>query len=404
MLDRIALPDNAVGDGEIGERHVGGKLCGGDRGLGDADEEGHAPAVDEAEQQLVDDDGGHEGRDQIGGDGLARRPALALQLEHQIKARKAERADIDRHRPAQVDAVGQPAAHDAGHGRRRLRGRSQPADLAVGQAEIDGEVGLQAAREGHGRDGQKAEQQAGKGQTRSQQGLQGLSQEGEDLLPGGSHAGRRMRLARGLAHGQHDQAHHGRDDQRQHDDAGLEADPAHQQQGPATAQQDPERLAAEHHAAGEGALVLLQRRHREGVNRHVLHRAAKVVHNEQGREQTELGGQVKAGQRQQGDHHHGLGAEDPAAARAQPLGSDQVDEGAISPFEGPGQQHEAEEGADLGRARALAAQLGRDRRHREADGQALRQIHQEEGGDAPLAGCQQIVQSHSSSGSGSERF
>ena len=93
---------------------------------------------------------------------------------------------------------------------------------------------------------------------------------------------------------------------------------------------------------------------------------------------------VQPRQAQQRDDHHRLRAEDPAAARPEALRGNQVDERPVDPLERPGQQHQAEEGADLGRARALAAQLGRDSRHREADGQALGQIHQEEGGDPPL--------------------
>ena len=100
------------------------------------------------------------------------------------------------------------------------------------------------------------------------------------------------------------------------------------------------------------ALVLLQRAHRQRVDRHVLHRAEACC----GRAGSTVNshscsGSFSSTRRQQRRRHQHLGDDDPAAPAPEALRGEHVDQRPERPLERPGQVERGDEGADLGRAR-----------------------------------------------------
>ena len=143
----------------------------------------------------------------------------------------------------------------------------------------------------------------------------------------------------------------------------------------------------------DAALVFGQHADRERVDGDVLRRAERVVQEDDRREQaraaptksTRIAASSVA-------IMPTCISEDPGAAPAEALRRERVDERADRPLERPRQVERADEGADRGRAEAAAAHLRGDRRRREAERDALGDVEEEEGGEAPLAGREQVRQ------------
>jgi hypothetical protein len=156
-----------------------------------------------------------------------------------------------------------------------------------------------------------------------------------------------------------------------------------------------DRRAREHEAVGRAALVLGQDADGERVDGDVHGRGERVVQEDHRREEGDLVHEVDAHRHEERGDHADLHQEDPGAASPEALRRDRVDERADRPLERPRQIERADERADRRRPEALAAHLGGDRDGGEAERDALGDVKQEECGEPPLLGREQVGQGDS---------